>query len=604
MLGLLRDVMERRWVVGTMLVWMLFTSIVTATNAVAIATLNLRDTDDNLRLLQVRDWLAGQGWYDLRQYRMLSPEGADIHWSRLVDLPLAGLIMLAEPFVGQDRAEMFAATVVPLVALLVTMLGVALVARRVAGPKGWQPAVVAMIFASLAVATFMPLRIDHHGWQLACLAWVLAGAVDPQARRGGIVAGLGTAASLVIGLELLVPLALIGAGLVLGWVWRAEESRRLASYGASLAGGCAIGFALFASEANRALLCDALTPVWLSDMLLAGAAAFALAWASPADWRRRLLMAGLAGVGIAVYHALAFPQCLTRLEGVSAEVSALWLDRVTEARGVQTHSPRLAFVALLPVGVGLAGYAVGWWLGPKDGDQRRRILIVALPALVATSLLFWQVRAGAAAQLLAIPGAALFVTLLLPRTLAAGSAVVRILGTYAVVVLGIGALAPILAHVLPMSAEEKTKERTRTSLETAGKTNGEGVLFCKEARVMGLLNRIEPSTVFTHIDLAPRLLVLTHHDTITGPYHRNDEAIGHVLSVLQSPSAEAEDAARTVRHYGADYLMICDERAPGDAPPASDQLEARLLRGETPDWLEPVEEPFLEGLPIRVFAVR
>jgi hypothetical protein len=48
------------------------------------------DTDDNLRMMQVRDLMRGQDWYDLRQYRLNPPFGADIHWSRLVDLPIAG----------------------------------------------------------------------------------------------------------------------------------------------------------------------------------------------------------------------------------------------------------------------------------------------------------------------------------------------------------------------------------------------------------------------------------------------------------------------------------------------------------------------------------
>ena len=49
------------------------------------------------------------------------------------------------------------------------------------------------------------------------------------------------------------------------------EQRRLAAYAATLAGGTALGFLLFASYANRLPVCDALSPVWLSDALLGGA---------------------------------------------------------------------------------------------------------------------------------------------------------------------------------------------------------------------------------------------------------------------------------------------------------------------------------------------
>ena len=50
-------------------------------------------------------------------------------------------------------------------------------------------------------------------------------------------------------------------------------------------------------------MCDALSPVWLSDALLGGALLFGLALLSPADWKRRLALAAGAGVVIAAFHA-------------------------------------------------------------------------------------------------------------------------------------------------------------------------------------------------------------------------------------------------------------------------------------------------------------
>src|SRR3546814_13624328 len=68
----------------------------------AISGLALNDTDDNIRVVQVKDWLAGQGWYDLRQYRLDPPVGANIHWSRIVDLPIAALMLFFRAFM-EDR---------------------------------------------------------------------------------------------------------------------------------------------------------------------------------------------------------------------------------------------------------------------------------------------------------------------------------------------------------------------------------------------------------------------------------------------------------------------------------------------------------------------
>src|SRR4051812_17445009 len=61
-------------------------------------------TDDAMRLVQVRDLIGGQGWFDLFQHR-LDPPGASMHWSRVVDVPLAALILLQRPLLGTHGAE-------------------------------------------------------------------------------------------------------------------------------------------------------------------------------------------------------------------------------------------------------------------------------------------------------------------------------------------------------------------------------------------------------------------------------------------------------------------------------------------------------------------
>ena len=56
-------------------------------------------TDDAMRLVEVRDLIAGQGWFDLTQYR-LDPPGLPMHWSRVIDAPLAAIILMLRPLVG------------------------------------------------------------------------------------------------------------------------------------------------------------------------------------------------------------------------------------------------------------------------------------------------------------------------------------------------------------------------------------------------------------------------------------------------------------------------------------------------------------------------
>ena len=596
MLARLNALIERRWLAVVFFLWLVFANIAIFFSLEPVIELGLRDTDDNLRLVQVRDWLAGQGWYDLEQHRMVA---GNLHWSRIVDLPIAGMIKLFEPFTGMATAERLAVMMAPLLAMLATLIGLGLTVRRVVGPRAAPLMAVALIFSPMVAATFWPLRIDHHNWQLASLAFVMAGAVDPKRRRGGIVAGVASALSLGIGLEMLIPLALVGAGLVLGWVWRREEAPRVAAYGASLALGCALVFAAFASEANRALVCDVLSPVWLTDMMLAGGLAVLLAWRSPEAWRARLVLAGAAGVVLGAVHGVAFPQCLSRLEGVDPAVADLWLDRVMEARGLQRHSAATAVRALGPVLVGLAGFALGWFLLPKDGERRRRLLIVAVPTLVLGALMFWQLRSGTAAQGIAVVGAAMLVALLVPRAQASGSVLVRVVGTVAILLVGLNVPWLMASSAVPKNASEQAKRAVDKEQRAAGKSDS---AKCKDAFVMGQLDVLPPATLFAHIDLGPRLLATTHHTVITGPYHRNDEAIGWVISAMEAPPSRDAEAERTVRGLGADYVFVCNDAEPARAA-TRPWLEKRLRRGEAPDWLEPAD-PRFDGLPFKLFRVR
>ncbi len=86
-------VLDRHWKLIVVLVWLAFCSMFVIQKWSDIRGFGLGDTDDNMRIMQVRGLLHGQGWFDLRDYRMNPPYGANIHWSRLVDLPIAGLIL-------------------------------------------------------------------------------------------------------------------------------------------------------------------------------------------------------------------------------------------------------------------------------------------------------------------------------------------------------------------------------------------------------------------------------------------------------------------------------------------------------------------------------
>jgi hypothetical protein len=571
---------ERHWKWIVVLVWLGICAWFIYQRWSQIRFFGLPDTDDNMRIMQVRGLLHGQGWFDLRDYRMNPPWGANIHWSRLVDLPIAGLILAFRPFLGGAGAERWAVAIAPLLPYLLLLFALALTARRLIHPLAYPLALLGIFFAGSTNGMFMPERIDHHGWQLALLAMSMAGIADPKRVRGGLVLGITSALSLAIGLEMIIYLALAGAAMVLFWVADAKEAERLRAYALSMTAGVALAFLIFASNDNRGPVCDALSPVYLSDALLGGALMYALAWLSPGDWKRRLALALVAGAAIAGFHASVWPQCLEKPEHISPEAQRLWMNYVKEARPVYRHGWRTAsLVVALPI-TGVIGWVLLAWLRRHDRDLLRRIIGVAASCFAASLLLLWQTRTGPAAQMLSAVGAAAIAWSLWPLFWKSKHFAVRVAGAVAAIVVGAGAIVPLVLDFIP--------ENKPTAYGSAiGRANSR----CSSLWGLHAVALQPKGLVFTFVDLGPRLIVLTHHDAITGPYHRNYRQIVDVMKAWRGSEQQAHQIISG--KYHSTYVLSCPKSSTttifmSEVPKG---FYGQLERGQVPKWLEPVQLP-------------
>ena len=554
----------------------------------AIHGFALGDTDDNMRMMQVRALLEGQGWFDLRQYRLNPPAGADIHWSRLVDLPIAALKLLFTPLVGGRSAELIAVTFAPLLPMLVALTALAVIVRRLVDGSAFVIVILLIFCAGSARGMWAPLRLDHHGWQLAMLALSLAALTDPKRARGGVLLGAATALSLAIGLEMLLYLALAGGVTAGRWILDREQARRLFAYGAALGGGCALAFLVFASHANRAPVCDALSPVWLSAMVLAGAIAVSLAWLNPAKASVRLLAAVLAGGALAAAFAFAWPDCLGRLERSTPELQRLWLSKVREAMPVWRHGARTAaLIATLPI-AGLIGYGLMLWRNRRDPERLIPWVAIALPALLAAALLLWQTRAGPAAQLLAIPGATALVWTATMWIMSQKIMLVRVAGVVVVFLIISGVATGTFTRLFP---QRVSQYRQSVNLANAR---------CPTLGALRPVAQQPPGTVLTFVDLGPRLITVTPHNAIIGPYHRNGQQI---VDVMRAWRGDAKNALATIRRYRVDYVLICPNLSESTIyrAEAPQGFYAKLVQGQVPDWLSPV--PLPRNSPYRMWRV-
>lgn len=502
-----------------------------------LSRLALPDGDDAVRLQQIRDWLGGQAFGDLSQYR-IGVDGVAMHWSRLPDLIPAAML----------RAWMDESVMLVLWPAL-TFASFLFVIARLARAIGARPAdaVVLAALAYPATTLFAPGRIDHHGLQMVLLALFALGLISRREQDGGIVAGVAAALALGIGMET-APVLAVGIGLaVLHWT-RAPGPRLLAMAVALLL-GLALLAMVFAPGDWASAPCDGFAraswrvgSIGASALVLLGLAGGRLP--SPAARASAAVVTG--GVAVAAI-ALFVPACLSPYGAVDPALATVWLTEVGEAQAMLATDPRWAIGY---VGVGVVGLIAAGLIA----RYRPELTIAALVA-AGLGIALLQLRGAYAAAALAPP----LIALALDR--ARGMSPLAALPVW---IAGAGIVWPIAATALPV-AETPAAGPPCDGIE--------------QARAMAAL---PPGRVLGPVDLGPWLLVATRHHAIAAPYHRN--AAGNLASYRLFASSESE-ARAIVRDLRVDYVVACP--AALSAMRTDRGVGAVLGGGNAPTWLRP-----------------
>ncbi len=642
--------------------WFLVALSALALNAPAeiratIDHLRVPDTDDAMRLVGVRDLLAGQGWYDNVQYRFLPPAGVASHWSRLVDAPIAGLILALTPLVGRSVAEGLTAALWP---MLLFALYAAVLYRGARPVFGRLAAVLAVLVATQTLGLtvqFRAGRVDHHNLQLIAILG-FAFCLIRGGGRAGAAGGALAAISLAIGLEGLPYIALGALFLVVDWVLRGR-----AALPAFLGFGLGLGLlapVLFGIQTAPGLwgvtACDAISPPWLwlagGGLALAAACAaldrrlgavpdrVAIGNGSETSWRALLRRTGvhfggehssgaparlavLAALGLPVLagFALLFPACLGGpFPGMTPLVRAHWLYTVNEmsslakfvARGqweVLVFYPPLLLATLAASFGALRGpgsvlsAGVGAGSAQESTPQQGR---GAVPDRDAIGNGSGRRRAFAVAALFLWPGLIL--------------GCFQFRGTY----VAVGLLPPVAGAVIAWALAEAGRAGLRRSLGPAALAAGlvstvwlvpayladalmpdargdaavRGAATCHAHAAVAPLAALPPGTVLAPVFMGPSILLRTPHAVVAAPYHR---AIPGLTAAIEGLGGTEADLRRHVESLGIGYLVACPTR-PGDDLQPETAFATRLMQGAVAvPWLEPIAVP---GTELRVWRVR
>lgn len=588
-----KDISARTALLAILLLWLLCAAVQLWAGWDAILTMGFNDPDDSLRLVEVRDWMAGQSWFDVSQYRIQPPGGTPMHWSRLVDLPIVALIRVAGLVLSPAAAEQVAIAILPLLILLLLAWVLYRLSLRLTGMRLMGVVAVGMLMLSLGILfQFKPNRVDHHDWQivLAALTVLTALRALTDGVRPAIVAGLVAALSLTVAIEGL-PLVVAVAGVfALRHVRAAGEARLLAGYLAGLVGGGAmLLLVMLGWHGAQVPWCDALSPAYLGPiavaLLLFGAAVRLLPQAGIAG---RIGSLAVAGAGAALTFRLATPVCAAGpFASLDPLVARMWYMSVMEGRPVWIQSFELRFLLPLPSAIGLG--AVLWAI--RSDDAHRREAWIAMLLVQAATLLvsILVMRAMGLAHFLALPATAWMVTRLFLAARTLPRPVTRVCASAACFLLTpIGAEA-VVAMVLPDNAERKA---ARDYVDPRAE--------CTTRQTLRGLAALPRSTLFAPLDIGPDILVYTPHSVIGTGHHRARWGMKTVISAFIAPPDEAR---RIIAATPTRYLVLC-EKPPEVQRYAQfypNSLAAALLHHRIPAWLQPV--PMRPGESMKVYRI-
>jgi hypothetical protein len=583
---------ERHYRSLIFVIWLLTSLLFLIAARSAIADWKMGDPDDQLRLVQIRDWLAGQSWWDITQYRMNPPDGGPMHWSRLVDVPIAAMILLLRPFLGQTLAEQWTSALLPLLTYAFVLAMFAATTRRLFGKPAAVLAAATFFMILPAAIQLLPMRIDHHGWQLFCFflaAWAL---FDPQrSLASAAIIGFAMALWIEISIEGLPFAVAFMALLGIRWLFpsfdsngQKSQNKQLPAALATLAGATAFLYLITEGIGQTANNCDGLSPFHIGAFAavaaIIGGATLLQRWTGAAlSLQAKILVGSLAAAaGLAVVLMTA-PQC-TRdaFADLDPLVRQYWYDRVPE--GLPLWAVQLDFAILE-----LSGFAFGvvgllWVLLRSASLQKPDKLALAIlflgSALVGTMVSRTMVYAACLASMMLAPMAiALF---------GGADSHSGLVKRMALRLVAIALLFPAVFGQNVMDRINATQDAAAPKAAAEQKAFEKLAIACQKPRAAQMLNQLPAAQLMVGLDTSPGVLQFTHHKVVATGHHRNQLAMADVIRTF---TGTADEAKAAMRKRGAEYFITCDgsfelrvyqRREPNG-------FWAQMQRGEIPAWL-------------------
>ena len=576
---------DRRYYGALALIWFLSSGLLLVASWSNIINWQMGDPDDQMRIVQVRDWLSGQSWWDITQYRMNPPFGGPMHWSRLVDIPIAASILLLTPFLGQPLAEHVTVVAIPLLTYGVAAWLLASTATMIFNRWAGLVAAATLFMIMPATIQLAPMRIDHHGWQLVLFLVAVKALLSRNSpEKAAIAVGLSSAIWIEISVEGIPFTALFLGILALRWLSDQQSTRRQFPLAvAAFAASNALLYLL--TEGTRtANHCDSLSPFHVVASVVAALVIVAghfLSLRLP-DKRRlfaRIAFGALAGAGALAGVWLLAPQCAgDAFAGLDPLVRKYWYLRTPEGLTLWQHRPS-SMLKLLS-GIIVTALVMIWAFRRKDIFDLDRKVTLAL-VFFGSFLVAMQVARTIVYPL--VTGILITAPVAL-RLFALSNVQPGLASRTAIRLLAVVLLVPSLfgTYVANLIAKEATRQRIERN--AAEEQFIKLALKCQSKEYIEKLNSLPASQLMAGLDISPGILQFTHHKVIATGHHRNQSAM---RDVILGYTGSAEDMRRVLKERDVQYLVSCDGsfelRIYRDMAPNG--FWARHKSGESFPWL-------------------
>jgi hypothetical protein len=478
---------------------------------------------------------------------------------------------------GAEALTLFVWPVALFAAVLVLVAAIAgVMGNKSSGAQ--MTAVLLAVLSAPALIHFRPGAIDHHNAQIALLlALILLTSEIERSAVKAAMAGAAASLSLAIGIEMLPAILPMGVAVFGLFIWRgASVSRQIGAFGAALAASSLVLAAALVPLPSLALpVCDAFGgPVLL---LVAGGGISLVIMVEIDRYYSSLGLRSVTGAALAIALLVAFLSlfsgCIASPYGqLDPLVTTLWVDKVAESISLAT------ILQLAPQKVlGFYGFpmmTVGFALAAliKSDPLARFRWIVGIATLAAlTGLSIWELRGAAAASMVAAPIFAASLAVLWPARAARRSFIFLALAASPASFAALGLSAkPLIEFIAPkVKIADIRPSKCQTVSDAAP------------------LIKLPPGRVMAPIDLGPAILLETDHAVFAAPYHRNNDGNAAMLKLMLAP---VPTARQMLTDRGVDYVVMCLATPDHDLVKlAPEGLAARLGRGQTPDFLEPLD---------------